>query len=180
MKARKRFNGVCFALSVVLAASAAPVLAQDAGSVDSAIQAAKQAQNMANSVGFEWRDTGKLIKQAEKALAKAKSLADRARQQAEHALAQAKAQADAGPRFDDIVETIRRTRYEIAAADAARKDAASLGFEWRDTGKLIKKAKEAEANFEFEKALKLAVRAKRQGESAQAQALAQQHAGPRF
>ena len=38
-----------------------------------AIAAAKDAQKQANSVGGEWRDTGKMIKKAEKLLAEGKT-----------------------------------------------------------------------------------------------------------
>ena len=58
-----------------------------------AIATAKQANQRAAAVGYEWRDTGKLIKSAEKALADEKyedaiKLADKARRQAENAIAQ--------------------------------------------------------------------------------------------
>ena len=44
-----------------------------AGAADDAIAAAKDAQKQAQSVGGQWRDTGKLIKQAEKLLQEGKS-----------------------------------------------------------------------------------------------------------
>ena len=45
------------------------------------------------------------------------------------------------------------------AADAKRKEAAAVGYEWRDTGKTLKKAKtEAEAG-NMEKAMKLVAKA---------------------
>ncbi len=58
-----------------------------------AIAAAKKADNQAKAAEYEWRDTGKLIKQAEKAMAKGKyddaiKLANKARRQAENALKQ--------------------------------------------------------------------------------------------
>lgn len=62
-----------------------------------AIAAAKEASNQAKAVGNEWRDTGKLIKKAEEALAagdydKATSLANKAKRQAENAVAQKQAE----------------------------------------------------------------------------------------
>ena len=62
-----------------------------------AIYAAKVKQAEARKLGYEWRDTGKLIKQAEKAAAagdndKAIALAKQAEQQAENAIAQHKAE----------------------------------------------------------------------------------------
>ena len=64
-----------------------------------AIAAAKEANTRAQAAGYEWRDTGKLIKGAEKALAEGKyddaiKQANKARNQAENALAQ-KAAEDA-------------------------------------------------------------------------------------
>jgi len=58
-----------------------------------AIAAAKEANKKAKAVGYEWRDTGKLIEQAEKALSDSKyddaiKLANKARKQAENAVAQ--------------------------------------------------------------------------------------------
>lgn len=64
-----------------------------------AIAAAKSANADAKAVGYEWRDTGKMIGKAEKALAagkedEAKALANKARVQAENAVAQQKAEND--------------------------------------------------------------------------------------
>ena len=42
-------------------------------SAEAAIAAAKKAQQQANSVGGEWRDTGKMIKKAEKLLKEGKA-----------------------------------------------------------------------------------------------------------
>ncbi len=65
----------------------------------------------------------------------------------------------------------------IAAAEAARKKAGSVGGEWRDTGKLIKKAKAAAEKGENEKAIKLATQARKQGELGYQQAMDQKNAG---
>ena len=56
------------------------------------------------------------------------------------------------------------------AADSARKKAASLSYEWCDTGKMLKKAKKSAAKGDYETAEKLAKKAKMQGEMAVAQA----------
>jgi hypothetical protein len=66
--------------------------------------AAKAAQKKAASVGGEWRDIGKFLKQAEQAAeggdyAKAIVLTNKARFQGEMGYQQALAQKDAGPRF---------------------------------------------------------------------------------
>lgn len=55
-----------------------------------------------------------------------------------------------------------KATYE--AAEAARKEAASVGFEWRDTKKMLKKAKEVAAGGDYDKAEKMAMKAKLQGE----------------
>jgi|GEM_PF-1813799 len=71
---------------------------------EKAIKAAMDAKNKAASVDSEWRDTGKLISQAEQAAAKgdyaaATKLANKAKMQGENGYAQGMAQKDAGPRF---------------------------------------------------------------------------------
>jgi len=59
---------------------------------------------------------------------------------------------------------------ELARAEAARKKAASVGGEWRDIKKIMKKAKKAGGD----KCVKLASKARRQGEIGYAQALREQ------
>ena len=68
--------------------------------------------------------------------------------------------------------------YEQATqdADAAIKKAASVGGEWRDSRKIMKKAAEAAKAGEFDKASKLANKAKQQGELGYAQAMAEKTA----
>ena len=60
------------------------------------------------------------------------------------------------------------------AAEAARKKAASMNYEWRDTGKILKKAKKAADKGDYETAEKLANKARMQGEMAVAQAKEQE------
>ena len=62
---------------------------------------------------------------------------------------------------------------ELARAEAARKKAASVGGEWRDIKKIMKKAKKALKGGSESKCLKLASKARRQGELGYAQALSQ-------
>ncbi|MCW8828537.1 MAG: hypothetical protein OQK94_05730 [Gammaproteobacteria bacterium] len=50
----------------------------------------------------------------------------------------------------------------IAAAESARSQAASLGYEWRDTAKFIASAQKAAEAKEYNKAVTLAGRAERQ------------------
>ena len=61
----------------------------------------------------------------------------------------------------------------IADAKAASAEAAALGNEWRDTGKMIKNAEKALAEEDCEKALALANDALAQAEAAKAQAAAE-------
>ena len=73
-------------LTCVSAAYLAPASAVDM-SPEVAIAAARDAQKQANSVGGEWRDVGKMIRKAEKLLAKGKTedaikMAERAEAQA--------------------------------------------------------------------------------------------------
>ena len=64
-----------------------------------------------------------------------------------------------------------------AAATAAVKKAAAMKNEWRDSGKLLKKAQKAAKAGDFAKAIKLAKAAEFQGRMAQEQALANANAG---
>jgi TPR repeat protein len=66
----------------------------------------------------------------------------------------------------------------IAAAKAENKAAAKMGFEWRDAGKMIKKAEKALKAGDTAKAMKLAKMAEFQGKEAQIQAKEQANAGP--
>jgi hypothetical protein len=58
---------------------------------------------------------------------------------------------------------IAKAEQMITDADAARKKAASVQGEWRDTGKLIKEAQSALKNGDTVKAMKLAAEAHKQG-----------------
>lgn len=65
--------------------------------------------------------------------------------------------------------------------DAAHKEidkAKALGYEWRDSRKLLKKAMKVNADGDYEKAKKLVAKAKQQGQIAVAQAHDQMNAGP--
>ena len=71
----------------------------DQATAEQAIADAKAANAKAKAMGAAWRDTGKIIKEAEDALAagdyeKAITLANKAERQAENAMAQAKAEED--------------------------------------------------------------------------------------
>lgn len=68
----------------------------------------------------------------------------------------------------------------LSAAKASQKKAASVGGEWRDTGKILKKAAAAAAEGDYATATKLANKAKAQGDIGYQQALEQANAGPRI
>ena len=68
----------------------------------------------------------------------------------------------------------------INAAKAAQKEAKSLGFEWRDMGKTIKKAEAAAKDGKDKKAIKLANKIAGQIEAIRAQAKLAETAGPTF
>lgn len=65
----------------------------------------------------------------------------------------------------------------IAAAAAAQKEAAAVGGEWRDTAKMMKKAKEELAAGNFANAEKMANKAKDQYMLGKDQAISQQNVG---
>ena len=62
------------------------------------------------------------------------------------------------------------------AAAKARKAVRKAGFEWRDLGKLLRESKKLGKNGEYEKAIELANRAKRQAELGLIQAAEQESA----
>jgi len=196
MKAIKQIATICFTLSLV-ACTASPVqkvqqsdvgesvVGEEQGEFEAVHAAAKQSLKRAAAANYQWRDSGKILKKAEKTAAKgdyekATQLAKQAGVQGELAVAQSKKEANAWPRFARINTEIAAAESGIAAAEVARKGANKVGHEWRDTGKILKKAKQAAKQMHFAKAAKLAGKARRQGELAQAQALAQKNAGPRF
>ena len=93
-----------FSLSACATAPLPDTSAASAMTPEQAISAAEQANAKAASVGHEWRDTAKLLKQAKDALAKGDSqqavkLAEQARLFGEAGVKQAEAQKSAGPRF---------------------------------------------------------------------------------
>ena len=76
-----------------------------------------------------------------------------------------------------IAATAADADAAIAAADEARKKAASVDSEWRDTGKMIKKAKALAAEGDFDGAIKLAGTAEHQGENGYNQGVSEKDAG---
>ena len=79
-----------------------PASAANQSEYNKAAASAKAAISKAKAAKFEWRDSGKILKAADKAAKagdykKAVKLATKARHQGELALAQSKTQAGAGP-----------------------------------------------------------------------------------
>ncbi len=80
---------------------------------------------------------------------------------------------------DSTAATLESYKTAVTAAQTSIKTAKKANYEWRDSGKILKKAAKAAKSGDFDKALKLANKAKRQGEIALAQAKSQANAGPR-
>jgi len=92
MRTYARLISVAF-LSLGLMAGCATTEEGSDNSAEAAIAAAKAANKKAKGVGYEWRDTGKMIKKAEKAMeagdeAGAIKIANKAKKQAEDAVTQ--------------------------------------------------------------------------------------------
>ncbi|MDH3354395.1 MAG: hypothetical protein OEL79_04190 [Chromatiales bacterium] len=69
--------------------------------------------------------------------------------------------------------TAESANSAITAADAARKKAKKVGGEWSNTGKMIKQAKGAAKKKDFAKAVKIANKAREEGELGYEQAASQ-------
>ena len=87
-----------------------------------AIAAAKEANAKAKAVGYEWRDTAKIIASAEKELAagndaEAKALANKAQKQAEDAIAQQRAE---NKKFMDSMSDADQAALAGAESDMAQ------------------------------------------------------------
>jgi hypothetical protein len=76
----------------------------------------------------------------------------------------------------------RQAEYEalVGQAVAELDKANATGFEWRDSRKFLKQADEAAKAGDYDKAMKLADKARAQGIAAQQQAQSQANAGPHF
>jgi len=90
-------------LSTVVALMAAPLTVLAGSDFESARQQAVAEIDKANAAGFEWRDSRKILEQAEKAEKagdheKAMQLVNEAKQQGMVAVTQAESQKSAGPR----------------------------------------------------------------------------------
>lgn len=77
-------------------------------------------------------------------------------------------------------KTLDEANMALKSAMSANDAAKKMYVEWRDTGKLLKKARAAKGKGDFDEAVKLAGKAESQAKNAVAQANAQKDAGPRF
>ncbi|MGQ9659556.1 MAG: hypothetical protein ACUVQI_06415 [Thermochromatium sp.] len=142
---------------------------------EQAIAQAKAAHQQAVSAGVAADEAAALITQAESILpsrqyTKALQIAVQAKQQAESAYKQA---TSAKPVDGDLQQ---QAEASLAAAKAARQKAASVGGEWRDTGKLIAQAEALAKSGQYQQAIELANKARVQGELGYAQAIQEQDA----
>jgi len=71
-------------------------------------------------------------------------------------------------------------RIAVAEANIALRKAANANNIWRDSGKILKNSAKAAKSGDFEKAIELALKAKRQGDMAVDQAAEQMNAGPQM
>lgn len=137
---------------------------------EQAIAAARAAHEQAASVQATSPDTAAMIEEAEGLLpsrqyTKAVELADKAARQDRFAYEQ----ASSGKVAD--TDAASKAKQAIAAADAARKQADSVGGEWRDTAQLIKDAEGLAKSGQYDEAIQLANQAARQGALGYEQAL---------
>ena len=77
-------------------------------------------------------------------------------------------------------KTLDEANMALKSAMTANEAAKKLNVEWRDTGKIMKKARAAKGEGKFDDAVKLADKAERQAINAVKQFDEQKDAGPRF
>jgi len=75
-------------------------------------------------------------------------------------------------------KTLADANMALKSAMAANSKAKKMYVEWRDTGKILKKARAAKGKGKFNDAVKLAGQAERQAKNAVAQAKAQKNLKP--
>lgn len=192
----------------------------------SAIKGAIIAQAESKKINFEWRDMGKMLKQAQKLAAegkndKATALAKMIVKHTEQAKIQAKLAKSVEPQFmttsapstttntkkttaevKQVVATAATTDIKAVTEDkpkavstttdsrttgdtfetAKKAQAASkkLNFEWRDMGKMLKKAEKLATEGNTDKAKDIANMIVKHAEQAKIQAELAKSAGPRF
>lgn len=88
--------------------------------------------------------------------------------------------AATAPRGGEAAATPEAFEQALQEAVAALDKADSVGYEWRDSRKILEQAKQAAAQGKLEQAIELAHVAEHQGVAAYEQYLAGRKAGPRF
>ncbi|NEV62937.1 hypothetical protein [Thiorhodococcus minor] len=174
MKIRKVFGRALIA-ALMVALPLGSAWATHRVEAEKAIDEAKAAHEKAQEVGAASLETQQMIERAEKLMpsrqfTKAKGIATKARMQDEYAYERATSD-DQGD-----VAMSRRATQVIEAAEAARKKAASVGGEWRDTAKMITEAEGLAKSGKFEESIALANKAERQGELGYEQAMREKDA----
>jgi hypothetical protein len=203
MKIGRYLNGVVIAV-LLAAIPAAGAWATYRSEAERAIAAAKQAQEKAAAAGVASGQTEQMIKEAEGLLpsrqyTKARQLAKEAQKLSESAVEEAKAapppskpaqpspapkanptatagENNAAPAAAPAAGSAEEAQKSIAAAELARQRAASVGGEWRDTGKMIKDATLAAKAGDYAEAVRLADKAKHQGDLGYEQAIREKNA----
>jgi hypothetical protein len=143
---------------------------------EAAIAEAEAMHEKASAAGAADSQAGEMIEEAKSLLpsrqyTKAKMIAYWAIRQAEFAM-----NVQSG---ETVVEGDKAAQAEslIAAAEEARKKAAAVGGEWRDTAEMIKSAQTLAGAGEFDQAIEAAAAAKFQAERGYEQAMAEKDAG---
>ncbi|VAW61080.1 hypothetical protein MNBD_GAMMA11-3279 [hydrothermal vent metagenome] len=88
--------------------------------------------------------------------------------------------ANSGATMAEAPASLETYQAALSDARASLKTAKSANYEWRDSGKLLKKAAKAAKAGDYETAIKLTRKAERQGKLALAQSRNQANAGPRL
>ncbi|MCG6895657.1 MAG: hypothetical protein LJE60_00910 [Thiocapsa sp.] len=168
MMIQERFRGLLTALLLVTL-PASNAWATHRSEAEKAIQDAKEAHALAESAGVASPETAEMIQKAEglmpsRQFTKAQETAMNAMKQDLFAFEQSK-----GGQVDQTKDAA--AQEAIGAAEAARKKAASVNGEWRDTAQFIKEAEDLAKSGDFDAAIALADKARRQGEMGYEQAL---------
>jgi hypothetical protein len=169
-----RLSTRMLAVLLLVAIPATSAWATHRSEAEQAIREAKEAHALAESAGVASAETAKMIEEAEglmptRQFTKARETAMNAMKQDLFAFEQSK-----GGKVDE--DAAKVAADAIAAAEAARKKAASVKGEWRDTGKFIKEAEGLAKAGDFAGAIALAEKARRQGELGYEQAIREQGA----
>ena len=175
MKSHTLANRLIIAVLLVLVPATA-TWATTRQEAESAIAEAVAAHEKAASMGAADSQAAEMIEEATALLStrqytKAKMIAYWAIRQAEYAVNVSSGEA--------VVEEDKAAMAEslIAAAEEARKKAASVGGEWRDTARMIKSAQTLAGAGEFDQAIEAASAAKFQADRGYEQAMAEKDAG---